>query len=89
MRPAQPGRFFGIEILDELGSSVSRAAEMLEVRRATLSDFVNEQAALSTEMALRVEKVFGVWKGRNREDRPKKTGTTNSPLTSSFSSDSR
>jgi addiction module HigA family antidote len=30
------------------------------VRRATLSDLVNGKAALSPEMALRVEKAFGV-----------------------------
>lgn len=33
---------------------------MLGVRRATLSDLVNEKAILSLEMALRVEKAFGV-----------------------------
>jgi addiction module HigA family antidote len=30
------------------------------VRRATLSDLVNAKAALSPEMALRIEKAFGV-----------------------------
>jgi addiction module HigA family antidote len=30
------------------------------VRRATLSDLVNGRAALSPEMALRIEKVFGI-----------------------------
>ena len=33
---------------------------MLDVRRATLSDLVNGKAALSPEMALRIEKAFGV-----------------------------
>lgn len=60
MKPAHPGSFIRTEILDELGLSVSRAAEILGVRRATLSDLVNEKAALSPEMALRVEKAFGV-----------------------------
>lgn len=60
MRPAHPGSFIRTEILDELGLSVSRASEILGVRRATLSDLVNEKAALSPEMALRVEKAFGV-----------------------------
>ena len=55
-----PGGFIREEILDELGLSVSRAAEVLDVRRATLSDLVNGRAALSAEMALRVEKAFGV-----------------------------
>jgi addiction module HigA family antidote len=40
--------------------SVSAAATALGVRRATLSDLINGNAALSPEMALRVEKAFGV-----------------------------
>ena len=45
-------------MLHELGLSVTKAAEVLGVRRATLSDLVNEKAALSPDMALRVEKAF-------------------------------
>jgi len=60
MRPPHPGVFIREEILDELGLSVARAAGALGVRRATLSDLVNGRAALSAEMALRVEKAFGV-----------------------------
>ncbi len=33
---------------------------MLGVRRATLSDLVNEKTSLSPEMALRIEKASGV-----------------------------
>jgi addiction module HigA family antidote len=60
MRPSPPGEFIREEILDELDLSVSRAAALLGVRRATLSDLVNGKAALSPEMALRIEKAFGV-----------------------------
>ena len=60
MRPAHPGGFVRMEILDELGLSITRAARILGVRRATLSDLVNEKTTLSPEMALRIEKVFGV-----------------------------
>jgi addiction module HigA family antidote len=60
MRPSPPGEFIREEVLNELGLSVSRAAEVLGVRRATLSDVVNGNAALSPEMALRIEKAFGV-----------------------------
>ena len=60
MRPASPGEFVREEILAELQLSVTRAAELLGVRRATLSDLVNGHAALSPEMALRIEKAFGV-----------------------------
>ena len=60
MKPSHPGAFIREEILDELGLSIVRAAEILDVRRATLSDLVNEKAGLSPEMALRIEKAFGV-----------------------------
>ena len=51
---------FGTEIVEELGLNVTRAFEILGVRRATLSDLLNGNAALSPEMALRIEKAFGV-----------------------------
>ena len=60
MRPPHPSTFIREEILDELGLSVARAAEILKVRQATLSDLLNGKAALSPEMALRIEKAFGV-----------------------------
>ncbi len=60
MKPPHPGAFIREEILDELGLSIGRAAEALGVRRATLSDLVNAKSALSPEMALRIEKAFGV-----------------------------
>lgn len=60
MRPSPPGEFIRGEILEELGLSINQAAEVLGVRRATLSDLVNGNAALSPEMALRLEKAFGV-----------------------------
>jgi len=46
-------------ILKPLGLSVTKAAEALGVRRATLSDLVNGKAALTAEMALRIHKAFG------------------------------
>ena len=55
-----PGAFIREEILNELGLTVSEAAKVLDVRRATLSDLINGNAALSAEMALRIEKAFGV-----------------------------
>jgi addiction module HigA family antidote len=60
MTPTYPGEFIRAEILDELDLSVSAAAGVLGVRRATLSDLLNGKAALSAEMALRIEKAFGV-----------------------------
>ncbi len=60
MTPPHPGAFIREEILDELHLNVSEAADVLGVRRATLSDLVNGNATLSPEMALRIEKAFGV-----------------------------
>ena len=60
MSPLHPGEFIRDEILNELGLSVSKAAKALGVRRATLSDLLNGKAGLSPEMALRIEKAFGV-----------------------------
>ena len=60
MAPPRPGGFIREEILEELGLTVSEAAKVLDVRRATLSDLINGHAALSAEMALRIEKAFGV-----------------------------
>lgn len=59
-RPAHPGGFVKHEIIDPLGLSVTRAAEVLGVTRATLSTLLNERAHLSPEMAVRIEKAFGV-----------------------------
>jgi addiction module HigA family antidote len=59
MAPPHPGEFIRDEILDELHLSISAAAKVLGVRRATLSDLVNNHTTLSPEMALRVEMAFG------------------------------
>ena len=60
MMPSHPGDFVRTEVIDELGLNVTKAAEILGVRRATLSDLLNGNASLSPEMALRVEKAFGI-----------------------------
>ena len=58
--PAHPGDFIKHEIIEPLGLSVTTAAEALGVTRATLSTLLNERSHLSPEMALRIEKAFGV-----------------------------
>jgi addiction module HigA family antidote len=60
MKPPHPGSFIKDEIFEPLGLTIVRAAEVLGVRRATVSDLVNGKASLSAEMALRIEKAFGV-----------------------------
>lgn len=57
--PPHPGDLIRTEIIEALGLSVSKAAEVLKVRRATLSDLLRGKAALTPEMALRIEKAFG------------------------------
>ena len=57
--PPHPGDLIRTEIIEALGLSVSKAADILKVRRATLSDLLNGKAALTPEMALRIEKAFG------------------------------
>lgn len=57
--PPHPGDLIRTEILEPMGLSVSKAAEILKVRRATLSDLLAGKASLSAEMALRIEKAFG------------------------------
>ena len=48
------------EIIEGHGLNVSSAARVLGVTRQTLSILVNEHGGLSPEMALRIEKAFGV-----------------------------
>lgn len=57
--PPHPGDLIRTEIIDALGLSVSKAADILKVRRATLSDLLHGKSALTPEMALRIEKAFG------------------------------
>ena len=60
MTPSHPGDFIRTEVIEELGLNVTKAAKILGVRRATLSDLLNGNAGLSPEMALRIEKAFDV-----------------------------
>jgi len=57
--PPHPGDPIRTEILEALGLNVSQAARILKVRRATLPDLLHGKAALTPEMALRIEKAFG------------------------------
>ena len=58
--PPHPGGFVRAEIIEPLGLSVTAAARALGVTRAALSTLLNERSSLSPEMALRIEKAFGV-----------------------------
>ena len=54
------GDFIKTEIVEAAGLTVTAAAEALGVSRPTLSSLLNSKAGLSGEMALRIEKAFGV-----------------------------
>lgn len=57
--PAHPGEVIRVGVLEPLDLSVTKAADILGVRRATLSDVLNGKASLSAEMAVKIEKAFG------------------------------
>ena len=59
--PPHPGDFIRTEIIAPTGLSVTAAAAAaLRVSRPTLSSLLNGKAGLSGDMALRIEKAFGV-----------------------------
>ena len=58
--PPHPGDFIRTELLIPAGLSVTAAAKALGVSRPTLSSLLNCKADLSGDMALRIEKAFGV-----------------------------
>ena len=58
--PPHPGDFIRTEIIKPAGLSVTAAAAALQVSRPALSSLLNGKADLSGNMALRIEKAFGV-----------------------------
>jgi antitoxin HigA-1 len=58
--PPHPGDFIRTEIIQPAGMSVTAAAAALKVSRPALSSLLNGKADLSGDMALRIEKAFGV-----------------------------
>lgn len=53
--PPHPGSILKEDVLPELGLGVNEAARQLGVSRVTLSRVLNGRAAVSAEMALRLE----------------------------------
>jgi addiction module HigA family antidote len=60
LNPPHPGDFIRTEIIKPFGLSVAAAAKALGVSRPALSNLLNGNADLSGDMALRIEKAFGV-----------------------------
>ena len=58
--PVHRRGFIRREIIEPLELAVTSAAKVLDVSRQSLSTLLNEGADLSADMALRIEKAFGV-----------------------------
>lgn len=58
--PPHPGDFIRTEIVEPAGLSVTAAAAVLRVSRPALSNLLKGSCDLSGDMALRIEKAFGV-----------------------------
>ena len=61
--PPHPGEMLREDILPALGLSVTEAANQLGVTRVALSRVLNARAAVSPQMALRLEAWLGVENG--------------------------
>lgn len=61
--PPHPGETLREDVLPALGLTVTAAAKQLGVTRAALSRVLNGRAAISPEMALRLEGWLGVENG--------------------------
>lgn len=60
LNPPHPGDFIRTEIIEPVGLTVTAATKVLRVTRPTLSSLLNGRSSLSPEMALRIEKSFGL-----------------------------
>lgn len=58
--PPHPGGVLRRQVIAPLGLTVTQAAKALAVSRPALSNLLNGRVALSSEMAIRIEKAFGV-----------------------------
>ena len=57
--PPHPGESIRADCLEPLGLSVTAAAKALGVSRQALNNVIHGQAAISPEMAIRLDKAFG------------------------------
>jgi addiction module HigA family antidote len=57
--PPHVGGVIRRQVIEPLGLTVSQAAKALGVGRQALSSLLNGKAALTSDMAIRIEKAFG------------------------------
>lgn len=62
-QPSYPGLTLKEDIIPALGLTITKAADQLGIARNTLSRLLNGHAAISPEMAIRIEKWLGVENG--------------------------
>ncbi len=61
--PPHPGLTLRDDVLPALGLTVTQAAAQLDVSRVALSRVLNARAAISPDMALRIEAWLGIDRG--------------------------
>ena len=57
--PPHPGLSVRYDCLEPLGLSIAEGAKALDVTRQAMNNLVSGRAAISAEMAIRLEKAFG------------------------------
>lgn len=57
--PPHPGEHIREDCLEPLNLTVTKAAELLGVKRQTLNNVINGHSGISPEMAIRLSKAFG------------------------------
>ena len=60
LNPAHPGELIRSEILPAYGLTVARAAQVLRITRPNLTRVLDGKAALTHDLALKIEDAFGV-----------------------------
>jgi len=58
-KPPHPGASVRVDCIEPLGLTVTEAAKALGVSRQALNNIINGHAAISPEMAIRLDKAFG------------------------------
>ena len=59
MELQHPGEILKMEVIEGRGLTIGKAAELLGITRPTLSNILNGKAAITPNIALRLETVFG------------------------------
>ena len=59
MKKIHPGQILYMELVEGRHLTISKIATLLGTTRSNFSNIINEHAAISPNMALRIEKVFG------------------------------